>query len=536
MDSIRKVIPYIGGILVFVGLAMFSIQYTDEFRFTDPAAVRAGIFLGAGVGFLLLSLLFRSYGPNAKYHISYGLTSLFVVGSLVMVYMITKNHAIEYDATVRKIHSLHPRSVQYLQGLGQVVAITAFPPDQMASAFADVFDRFTRASSKIEVNIRHATKDRQIAQALQAERGDVFFEVGERPAEGQAPPPDYRKVKITAFSLDDLTESAIVNGIVEVIRPEKVTIYFLQGHDEIGIEPTGYGPDSGAQPSYSKIVGALRNELAFDVKTVTVLRTGFVPSDCSVLVSAGPMKDLFPLERQAIQRYLEGGGRALFLLDPNEAATVRFDQWTDLLARFGVGIKNNMLLERNIFLQLQGDPTVLLVTDFASHVIVNNIRGAQLMRARTVERLDNAPSEVTVTELFHSSNASWSEDMEKLRSGKITMPEPDQMKSQSLAVAVSMESTAEDAKGPMRMVVIGDADPFRDAVIDQAMKQLFFNAINWLTAREDLIDIPTKEMEDAPVFASPAKLKTLFYILVFGVPGFILLVGLSYVTVRRRLK
>ncbi len=41
-----------------------------------------------------------------------------------------------------------------------------------------------------------------------------------------------------------------------------------------------------------------------------------VPADCTVLVVAGPTGDYIQPEVDAIKKYVEGGGRALFMLDP----------------------------------------------------------------------------------------------------------------------------------------------------------------------------------------------------------------------------
>ena len=44
-----------------------------------------------------------------------------------------------------------------------------------------------------------------------------------------------------------------------------------------------------------------------------------VPADASVVVVAAPKEDLLPAEKEALQDYLDGGGRALFLLNPDDA-------------------------------------------------------------------------------------------------------------------------------------------------------------------------------------------------------------------------
>ena len=51
-----------------------------------------------------------------------------------------------------------------------------------------------------------------------------------------------------------------------------------------------------------------------------------VPTDCTVLVVAGPQHDYVQPETDAIKTYVEGGGKALFMLDPRIAAARRIDR------------------------------------------------------------------------------------------------------------------------------------------------------------------------------------------------------------------
>ena len=54
----------------------------------------------------------------------------------------------------------------------------------------------------------------------------------------------------------------------------------------------------------------------YKVEPVNLLQKAEVPSDCTVLVIAGPTGDYIQPEVDAIKKYVEDGGRALFLLDP----------------------------------------------------------------------------------------------------------------------------------------------------------------------------------------------------------------------------
>jgi len=547
MKSIQKALPFIGLILIAVGLAVFGIFYSGSLGLRENLQNKISLIavgLGAvGALFTLLGFYRQSFGPNLKFYAIYTMTSLFVLGCLVMVYLIARNHSREFDVTEQRMHSLHPRTVEYLRKLDKDIRITAFPSPDNKREIEEFLERYTRFTPQIRYEVRNLYKDVKIAKkyAENIVLGDIFIWSGTRGEDDQPNSPDFREKKINAFSPRDLTESKLTNAIVEIMRPEKITVYYLTDHGETDLEPSGggglFGGASENRPSYSLVQQVLKDRMSFDVKTLELTRVGYVPDNCSLLICAGPVKDLFPLEAQAIAKYLESGGRALVLLDPNESPGVRFDQWERLMARFGVKIQRDLVLEFNPLTQLMG-PTMLFVSHFSSHQAVSSQKGEmiQMARVRSVAPLENRPTTLTVTELMYSSNRSWSQDIDKLPETKrIRLPDAAEMKEQPLAVAVTAETAAGASNKGLRMVVIGDSEIFEDRALESTV-QLFVNLVNWLVAREDLIDIPTKQAADTPLFLSSAQRRTVFTLLVLAFPGVIFFGGLGYVLVRRRVR
>jgi hypothetical protein len=336
MESIRKALPVVGLLLIAVGLAIFGIFYSGTLGLKGNLHDRTILIaLGiGGFGALLTALGFSThgFGPNLRYYFSYTLTSIFVIGCLATVYLIVRNHSKEFDVTEQRMYSLHPRTIEYLRNLEKDIHITAFPSPDNKRDVESFLERYTRFSPRISYEVRNIYKDIKIAKSY-AENiapGDIFIWTGARGEGGQPNSPDFREKKISVLGARDLNESKMTNAVVEVVRPEKITVYFLKGHGETPLEPGGGGPMGGpteSRQSYSSVEQVLKDEMSFAVKPLELGRLGFIPDDCSLLVCAGPEADLLPLEARAGARYLESGGRALFLLDPNERPKVRFDQW-----------------------------------------------------------------------------------------------------------------------------------------------------------------------------------------------------------------
>ena len=68
-----------------------------------------------------------------------------------------------------------------------------------------------------------------------------------------------------------------------------------------------------------------------------------IPSDCTMVVIAGPQNDYLPQEVDAIHKYLQDGGRALIMLD----AGVDFPNLTKLLSDFGATARNDLVIDEN---------------------------------------------------------------------------------------------------------------------------------------------------------------------------------------------
>src|SRR6185295_10597071 len=67
-----------------------------------------------------------------------------------------------------------------------------------------------------------------------------------------------------------------------------------------------------------------------------------VPSDCTVLVLAGPSHDFLPGEADALSGYLRGGGKVLLLVDPDAPPSV-----LDFLRGSGVEAGDNLIVDQS---------------------------------------------------------------------------------------------------------------------------------------------------------------------------------------------
>ena len=197
----------------------------------------------------------------------------------------------------------------------------------------------------------------------------------------------------------------------------------------------------------------------YAAKSINLLQKAEIPSDCTVLVVAGPSGDYQQPEVEAIKKFVEDGGRSLFMLDPplkmGRSEIADNDALASVLQTWGVTVDKDLILDMNPIGQLAGlGPQVALVTSYDSHPIVSEMKGTAtgFPLSRSVEV--QSSSKTTVQKLFGSSESSLA--TEKLNSPEVNPNDPKNKKGpMAIAAAGSYNTGKENSQG--RFVVIGSS-------------------------------------------------------------------------------
>ncbi len=483
----------------------------------------------AGIGLLLfLSITFAGESANLSSYMRLFLNIAFLLGALVFFYLVVSNHNARWDLTKNREFSLSPQTIRYLRGLSGAVTVTGFAtnPQDMRR----FFDQYTRYTDSLKVDIRNPFKDFREAQRLKNEfetdlyPGDVFLQCGKR------------KKKLA-----ELEESKFINALVEIQRPKDLVVFFLTGHGEGSLdEPSGEQMKKNI-PSFHTLK-RLCEERGMIVKTLELMRTGLVPEEASALVCAGPRLDLFPIEKDALAKYLEQGGRLILMLDPPKDTNQTFPLFKSLLESFGIALRDDIIMDPNkASMEQFGIPIIPLITRYVKHPITENVpqTGAALFLplARSVGPLAPLPPDIIVTPLMQSSPYSWSQPIGDLLKETFTPPERSRIAPQNVAAAVTKTPPGGEEDKQTRIVIFGDSDIFTDVnIIYQIPVYLFLNSISWLTRMEDIVAIPPKLVEDTPLSFTAGQKEFLAILLMIAVPSLIFFGGLGYTLIRRRLR
>src|SRR5208283_5862683 len=95
------------------------------------------------------------------------------------------------------------------------------------------------------------------------------------------------------------------SAILQVTGQQEKKVYFVVGDGEAS-------PDSSG--TLSALAASLNTDL-LQVETIDLQVATSIPSDCAVLVIAGPTIPMTASERQILSDYLSNDGYAIFLTD-----------------------------------------------------------------------------------------------------------------------------------------------------------------------------------------------------------------------------
>ena len=410
-----------------------------------------------------------------------------------------------YDSTSNKQYSLSDQTAKIVKGLTQPATITYFDKTSSFPSAKDLLDRYTTLSPKIHLEYVDPDKNPQAARAAGISKmGTTIVQIGAKHQEAKS-----------------MTESDITGAFIRDLKNDTRTVCFVSGSGEHQIEDTD-------RNGYSRLKDALSKD-DYIVKSISLLEKAEVPADCTVAVVAGPKNDYQQPQVDAVKKYVEQGGRAMFLLDPPlkiGKATADNDALTNVLQGWGVTVDKDLLLDENPVGQLMGvGPQVALVTNYDSHPIVNEMKGTAtgfpLARSMSVKNTNKS----TVQKLFESSDSSFA--TMKLDSPNVSVTDPNNKKGPlTIAAAGTYNTGKENAEG--RFVVVGTSIWTTNSFISfNGNSDLALNAMNWLSSDEDLISIRPKQEEDRKLTMTRAQFAWVRLSSQFLFPAALLLAGIS---------
>lgn len=440
-------------------------------------------------------------------YVAYAATYIIIVlAAVVVVNVLANRFNKSYDATSNKRYSLSDQTAKIVKGLKQNATITYFQQSTRFRDGKDLLDQYANLSPKVKVEYVDPDKNPQAAREAGIRNfGTAVVQVGAKKEEAKS-----------------MTEEGVTGAFICDLKSNTRTVCFVSGSGEHQIDDS----DRGGLSRFKDLL-AKDN---YETKTISLLQTAEVPTDCTTLVVAGPTRNYEQPEVDAIKKYVESGGRALLMFDaPLKAGRSEIadnDALASVLQTWGVSLNKDLILDLNPLGQIVGlGPQVALVTSYESQPIVSEMKGTAtgfpLSRSLEVKSGDKT----SVQKLFDSSSTSLATT--NLSSASVNVNDPKNKKGPLTIAAAGTYSTGkENAQG--RFVVVGSSSWVSNGFINfNGNNDLALNAVNWLSSDEDLISIRPKEREDRRITMTRSQLSWVRATSQFLLPAIVVVIGVG---------
>lgn len=437
-----------------------------------------------------------------------------------LLLLLGERHNHRFDLTPTQSFVLSDESRSIAAGVKQPIRLTVFYNSQehgQRRQMEDLLQLFNDASP----NITYRLLDLDRSPALAKKYRIGSFNTGVAEASGEVRP------------LTSVDEEEITKTLLQLSRRPQRGLCFLTGHGEHSPQ------DASDRTGYSEIAKALEKD-NFQIHTFDAIGTDGVPAACTVVLLAGPRRDLLPGEAAELTRFLDRGGHLLVMVDPDAPPSI-----VEFLHAQGVQAGNDIVVdERNRF--YGADSFMPRVPIFDEGTFRKNLDTAAVFSlARTVSPLDQQDPNRTVLLLALTSPDSWARvDGGALPEGTVRFRrEKDKPGPLPVAVMVTAKSDTAAAAGAEpptstgRMIVFGDSDFPSNLYLNLlGNKDLFMSSIGVLTEDEELIAMRHKGLPHgslSPISLTARQGRSIFWMAVVIEPAALAALGLL-ITARRR--
>jgi ABC-type uncharacterized transport system involved in gliding motility auxiliary subunit len=438
---------------------------------------------------------------------------LVIAAVLVVANFLANRYNKSYDATANKRFTLSDQTKKVVGDLKQDVTVSYFDRANGMQAAKDLLDRYQNLSPKVHVQYVDLLKNPTLARAQNVTReGEAVISVGARREDAKT-----------------FDEEGVTGALIRALKGGEREVCVVSGHGEHRLD------DSSQSDGFSGFQNIVQRD-NYKVQSVNLQQKAEVPGDCTALVVAGPTGDYIQPEVDAIKKYVEGGGRALFMLDPplrlGRKQISDNTALTDLLASWGVTADKDLLLDESAASQLLGGgPEAPVILQYDSHPIVNDLTNIStafpLSRSLETKNTDKT----TISKLFSTSAESFATS--DLASSEIRI-NPAKDKHGPFTLAVAGTYTGAKPNGSGRFVVVGNSGwASNQALGFSGNRNLLLNMVNWLSSDEDLISIRPIAPEDRRINLTRQQFRMVQSFSQFLLPLFVIVLGVM-VWVKRR--
>jgi ABC-type uncharacterized transport system involved in gliding motility auxiliary subunit len=460
---------------------------------------------------------------QTKYWTYTGTYIVVILAVLAGVNFLANRYDKSWDSTANKQFSLSDQTIKQVRGLKHTVTAYYFGGKETFTNAHDLLDRYSSLSPDFKVQYVDPQREPAKAKTIGFRQdAPVLIDSGTRKEGAKS-----------------LSEEEITGALIRSLKSGARNVCVLSGANEHSIDDEGNSGYSFlkqllARDNYTVRAVDLKPAAPDASKPLAVGQAPppvsvDIPKDCTVLIVGGPQLDYPAPTVAAIKSYVEGGGRALIMLDSvmhmgKDQTPAENAELEKVLEGWGVTVNKDMVLDLSGMGGILGLPAeVPMVLSYESHPITQPLTrqptAFPLVRSLTTKSGDKT----TVSKLFGTT-----EDSTAVTSipadGKI-----DPTKGPKGPFTLAAAGTY-NAATPGRFVVVGTSLWSQNSLLGSralANHDLLANMVNWLSNDEDLISIRPKEAEDRPLNLTQTNKVSMMWLSLVIFPMGVIAIGVA---------
>ncbi len=431
--------------------------------------------------------------------------------------------SLSVDLTRDSIYEFSDQTKEIMENLDSEVVAYCLIPSEVEGEYVDYIkaylDKYKTLSNKFSVEYVDPYENPVFMQKYndgdnQANIGSVVIVNGE-------------KFKVVTFE-QIYTESSVTNAI-QIDMERKVTnaimsvtgklitsnIYFTQGHGE-------YGADA--------LIHLLKNE-GYSCADINI-STGGIPSDADIIFSVIPTADFTADERDALDSFMDNGGKFVLLADPQMPKLERLDAY---LEEWGIVQNHDFVIEMDQGSALSGGTGLPVpLAKLQTHTITEKLIEAKspLAMPSSVSFTVNTPKNgASLTKLLVTSGLAYGKA--NLESTVLEKEKGDY--EGPLCMAAISEKYGEKSSAVM---VIGSSYAVLSSLVEEKSYlngDFALNSVNYLSGSKDSASIRAKQVSPETMTMTVEQVSISVILLQYVLPALIIIIGLI-VWIRRRFK
>lgn len=432
--------------------------------------------------------------------IQHSLFLLLFITLLGLLAWLGQRYQFEVDLSATARHSLTPATINLLEEMPGPISITAYARElefsRSREAILHLLKKYQR--HKEDIQLQFVNPDNHPERVR---NNDITIE-GELVIQYQG----------RQQHLQGLSEEALNNTLLRLLRRGKQTIYILTGHGERKL-------DSQANHDLG-LFGQQLREHGLHVQSWNLSAQARLPEDAASLILASPQTAYLPGEVDLLQAYIESGGNLLWLLEPEQLQGL-----DNLASSLGVELIPGTIADPSAELLGVANAAFTLISDYPDHPVTRELDNITLLPLAAALELAEG-GEWQSTPLLQSSAQSWSEtggldqyvqfDADEDIAGPLIT-----------AYLFSRPGTGETSEtSPQHVAVIGDGDFLSNNYLGNgANLNLGLGLINWLSGEERLNKVTTSDNRDVRLTIDQTSLNILSWVFLILLPLGLLLSG-----------